>query len=137
MYIRSIISAQSLASVPPSRALIERIAGVGVVRPAQERFEFQLVDLLLGPVEHAAQLGDEALVFLAHFDEGGQLVVDADGLVERLEDGVESLQFGDGGLGPLLIVPEIGGGHPIFDRGDLRLLGQRSQRESRNCRIRS
>ena len=53
MYIRSSISAQSLASVPPSRALIVRRAALAIVRAAQQRLGLQVVQGLFQPLELA------------------------------------------------------------------------------------
>ena len=93
MYIRSSISAQSLASVPPSRALMLTIASLRVVRAAQQRLQLQVVQLRLGGVEMLAQLGDEALVLLGHLDQRADLAVGADQLVQRLEQRVQPLQL--------------------------------------------
>ena len=107
--MRRSISAQSLASVPPSRALMRQDGVVVVVRATQQRLELQLVKLGLRGVEVLPQLRDEALVFVPHFDKGLDLFLGADELVEGLDQRVEPLELLHYGLGFLLIVPKIGG----------------------------
>ena len=74
MYMRSSISAQSLASVPPSRALIVTIAPARVVRAVEQRLELELVEQRFEPRDFAGHFGGERLVFVGHFDHGGEVV---------------------------------------------------------------
>ena len=46
----------------------------------------------------------------------------ADGVFQRLDDGLQSLEPADDLLGLLAIIPEIALAHLAFDRGDLRFL---------------
>ena len=96
---------------------------VGVVRAAEQRFELQVVEHRLGPVElrrsSATKLGSSSPISTSV-----SISPSRDRLVERLEHGVQAFQLRDRGLGRLLVVPEIGGGHPLFDRCGLRLFGR-------------
>ena len=134
--MRMSISAQSLASVPPSRALIVRMARVGVQGAVQQGLDLQLVQVQLRGATFAGHLGGKALVLIGHFDHGRQVLARPDDLVQRAQQGLQRLQLGDDFLGLLLIAPEVGGGHLFFDGFDFEPVCRRSQRESRSWRIR-
>ena len=91
MYIRSSISAQSLASVPPSRALMVRIAPLESKGPFSSPLSSSCVDECFEPVDFGGDLGDERRVFVGHLDQRFEVGGRGDRLVERLEQRVERI----------------------------------------------
>ena len=85
MYIRSSISAQSLASVPPSRALMVRIAPAASCGPLSSAFSLSSSMTASSRSTSARDLGGEGIVFARHFDHRLQVVAGRLRLVERFE----------------------------------------------------
>ena len=66
-------------------------------------------------VELAGQFRGKAFVLVGHFDQRLNVAAGRDGLFQRFDNSPQRLELADRGLGLLLIRPEIGGRHPLFD----------------------
>ncbi len=121
--MRKSISAQSLASVPPSRALIVSNAGFASNGPLNRAFVSNSSSDCVQPIEFRRHFRREAVVLAGHLDQRGQILRRTEHFLQRLEHRLERFQLADDLAGLLLIVPEIGGGHPLLDRGRLPCLG--------------
>ena len=91
MYIRSSISAQSLASVPPSRALIVRIAPAASCGPLSRALSLSSSSERFEPLDLAGHFGGERLVLARPFRSSRRgrrcdLIASSSGLTIELSD---------------------------------------------------
>jgi hypothetical protein len=97
---------------------VDRHEGIaGIVGAGEQRGELQGVEQFLQSVSPDGQIGFERFVFSGKLLECLEILPHGQRLFERLEDGIHSLELGDGGLGLLGIGPEVGLAHRGFEPG--------------------
>ena len=104
--MRSSISAQSLASVPPSRALIVRIAPAASWGPLSRALSSRSSTICARRWTSRVDLRRHRFVFLGHLEQRRQVFAAQLHFFQRADDRLERFQLADHLLSRLLVVPE-------------------------------
>lgn len=84
------------------------------MRTGEERREFQTVEEFFEPVGFLGEFALERDVLAGQLFHSFQVAADGQRLLKRLEQRVEGLQRGNGGLRLTGVVPEVGLTHQVF-----------------------